>query len=205
MTFFNYNAGIPATNNDPSVDQPNMQTNTNSINGIFPVDHFGFNNNLGGWHNVIHMPRQLSPPPAVTSPSPGAGSLYTMIPSGGTDAQLYYTSPGASVTQLTGAGSTALITGKSTTFTITNTYQTILTIPADCIGYLYINIPGAGNGTYFVNFFSISGVAYTDYDYQAPTTSPRFSSVFSGLNLQVRLFNVSAIPSCSYKYIYWSV
>jgi hypothetical protein len=49
-----YFLGIPAANNAPRVDQPNMQTNTNSISSLIGVDHVGFNQANGGYHKVIH-------------------------------------------------------------------------------------------------------------------------------------------------------
>ncbi len=50
MTNFNYNAGIPAANNNPSVDQNPMLENFTSINQIVAVDHVTFNTNNGGQH-----------------------------------------------------------------------------------------------------------------------------------------------------------
>lgn len=58
MTAYTYITNIPASGNNPSADQPNMQTNTNSINSIIATDHVGFNttgpigppNGVGGQH-----------------------------------------------------------------------------------------------------------------------------------------------------------
>ena len=50
-----YNTGIPAANDNPSDDQPDMLTNTNSINSWVAIDHHGFNDNLGGYHTNIHQ------------------------------------------------------------------------------------------------------------------------------------------------------
>lgn len=55
MTFFNYNIDIPAALDDPSVDQPLMLTNTNTIGSWVNIDHHGFGDNLGGYHRVIHQ------------------------------------------------------------------------------------------------------------------------------------------------------
>jgi hypothetical protein len=68
MTDFNYFTEIPNPSNNPSVDAPNMQTNTNSAAQIWDVDHFGFQDNNGGKHDVIHIPL----PQAVT---PATGTL----------------------------------------------------------------------------------------------------------------------------------
>lgn len=51
MPNFTYNLDIPLSTNNPSVDQPNMEVNTNSIAGILNVDLIGFGNTNGGFHN----------------------------------------------------------------------------------------------------------------------------------------------------------
>lgn len=56
MTFQTYNLNIPNPPNNPSIDVPNMQTNTNSIANLWLQDHFGFNDSLGGDHKQISMP-----------------------------------------------------------------------------------------------------------------------------------------------------
>jgi len=91
-----YNTGIPNAPNNPSNDQPLMQTNTNSINSWVQVDHAGFQNNQGGYHTNIHMITQ-----ALSNTSTGTGQLYA-APSTtnfGTDNQLWFkttNTPGAS-------------------------------------------------------------------------------------------------------------
>jgi hypothetical protein len=61
MSFFDYNDGVPATNDNPSVDQPSMLTNTLSIEGIWEVDHYGFKDNNGGIHQQTTFPAFASP------------------------------------------------------------------------------------------------------------------------------------------------
>lgn len=55
MTNFDYNTDIPFATNDPSADQPLMQQNTNSIDGIIAVDHISFGFDNGGYHKIIHQ------------------------------------------------------------------------------------------------------------------------------------------------------
>lgn len=89
---FTYHTGIPDAPNNPSVDQPKMKTNTNSINSLITVDHQGFNAANGGYHKVIHFVKQTSIPPQVS----GFGQLYVRdYDAGGliaADQQLYYKS-----------------------------------------------------------------------------------------------------------------
>lgn len=60
MTNFPYNNTVPGANNDPSVDQPDMLENFQSIggpapttSGIIGVDHVGFNATDGGTHKQV--------------------------------------------------------------------------------------------------------------------------------------------------------
>lgn len=72
----NYFTNIPFASNDPSIDQPNMQTNTNSISAWVDVDHYGFKNasNLGGLHTQVTMPVLGAIPARLLSTS---AILYT--------------------------------------------------------------------------------------------------------------------------------
>lgn len=84
--FAPYTINIPNGPNSPSADQPIMQQNTNSINSLIGVDHYGFNNNLGGLHQQVQMPKLNSIPLALIA---NEGTLYTKHPSAET--QLFYT------------------------------------------------------------------------------------------------------------------
>lgn len=61
-----FTTGIPATNNNPSNDQPDMQVNNDSIASILggdpTVDMIGFNDSDGGWHRFLTYIQQLSDP-----------------------------------------------------------------------------------------------------------------------------------------------
>jgi hypothetical protein len=67
MTSFSYNNNIPLASNNPSVDQPNMEINTNSISSLIAVDHVGFNSSgtgaggNGGHHLQVTFDSQLTP------------------------------------------------------------------------------------------------------------------------------------------------
>lgn len=72
----NYFTNIPFASNDPSIDQPNMQTNTNSISAWVDIDHYGFKDaqNLGGLHTQVTMPVLAGLPARLLSTS---AILYT--------------------------------------------------------------------------------------------------------------------------------
>jgi hypothetical protein len=106
MTFLTYTAGIPNTPNNPSNDQPIMKVNNDSNNIIWGIDHHGFNDNQGGWHNIIRMPVGVPavPPPAILLPAP-VGQVF--VNTVGTDVQLFYESSLGVVTQLTNSTGSA--------------------------------------------------------------------------------------------------
>lgn len=72
MPTFSYNLNIPAGPNNPSNDQPLMQTNTNSINSIIGVDHFSFGTGKDGFHQQVTLPVG-----GIPSSSINQGVLFT--------------------------------------------------------------------------------------------------------------------------------
>jgi hypothetical protein len=71
---FTYIPAIPAAANNPSIDQPNMQTNTNSISNWTAVDHIGFNTIVAGQHKQVTF-NNNNPPGAP--PVGNTSILYT--------------------------------------------------------------------------------------------------------------------------------
>ena len=61
MPLFTYTDNIPDGPNNPSQDQPNMKTNTNSIDQLLAVDHFSFNDGNGGLHKQVNLVTEASP------------------------------------------------------------------------------------------------------------------------------------------------
>jgi hypothetical protein len=61
MPDFIYTDNIPAASHNPSADQPIMQINTNSIDGIIGVDHFSFNDINGGYHKQVNLVNEANP------------------------------------------------------------------------------------------------------------------------------------------------
>ena len=50
MSNFTFDSGIPFAQNNPSSDQPKMLANNIANEGIWDIDHIGFNSNNGGTH-----------------------------------------------------------------------------------------------------------------------------------------------------------
>lgn len=82
LTFTNT---IPATNNNPSNDQPGMLVNNASTNTWVAIDHYGFGDNNGGLHKWARMPVQLAVPGGTIA---GEGTIYTKTAGEGS---LFYT------------------------------------------------------------------------------------------------------------------
>jgi hypothetical protein len=74
MTEYTFYPAIPATTNNPSNDQPLMQTNNQSINSWVSVDHIGFNNSLypNGEHAQVSFPTTTT----QSTPTNPASVLY---------------------------------------------------------------------------------------------------------------------------------
>jgi hypothetical protein len=79
---YSYNSVVPASNNDPSTDQPDMLTNAQSISSIIAQDHVGFNTDGSGWHNQVtfasnNIPASpTSPPVLFTNNVAGLAQLF---------------------------------------------------------------------------------------------------------------------------------
>ncbi len=86
MSFLDFFNNIPAAANSPSVDQPNMLTNNASNASIWTIDHIGFNNSQGGYHqqvtfNATHSQGAQTDPQSV---------LFTQAGSASTKADMYF-------------------------------------------------------------------------------------------------------------------
>lgn len=74
MTNITYTEDIPNPPNDPSVDAPVMQQNTNAVATLLEEDHYGFNDNDGGEHQFVRIPNHVTP----SSPDDAEdSSIYT--------------------------------------------------------------------------------------------------------------------------------
>lgn len=81
---FTFNTNIPAANNDPSVDQPDMLVNNQSTNSIIAVDHISFNTANGGQHKQVTFNNKNTPgaqtdPQSVLYTASGVASTVSML------------------------------------------------------------------------------------------------------------------------------
>jgi len=173
VTNFDYIKNIPDGPNNPSVDQPKMKTNTNSINDLIGVDHITFNLNNGGFHTDIH----ISPQGADPAPFAGVGQLYTKTVGAPADQQLFYESGGGVINQLTGGANSATVNG----FTFLDGGilfqwgQYKITTPDTLNGFFIITFPTAFPTTLFsvvaTPFFTSSTIATNKHDWAGVNSS----------------------------------
>ena len=68
-----YNNNVPLSTNNPSVDQPNLLTNTQANSLIWGIDHYTFNEDHSGQHLQVTMYNQSAPALGAAN-----GQLYCM-------------------------------------------------------------------------------------------------------------------------------
>ena len=182
---FNYVNNIPQPTDDPEDSQPQLLTNTQSNFSIWNVDHYGFGNNMGGWHNVVHIPQisgNVNPPP-TTSPA-NAGQLFTKTVAG--NICLFYEDQAGNVYQLTPntvPSPSYPIVRSAVSFASPNTINN---------SYNITSVVRNSAGNYTINFPTIS----TNFPYVSATSNSYFTSVVATSNnfVQILTFNISGNP-----------
>jgi len=101
LSTFTYNNLVPASANNPSVDQPDMLINSASIASIVAIDHVGFNTAEGGTHNQSTYNR-LGAKPTVTGTQV---AVYGKV--SGAITELFYENSAGTEYRLTGSASVA--------------------------------------------------------------------------------------------------
>jgi len=135
MTMFNYNENIPNGPNNPTNDQPKIQENTNSVNGLIEVDHVTFNENEGGYHKIIHEI------PSSRARS-GVGATFTNFPSGIPGINQIFTALYTPDTTVGGTPETQLFTtngnGNASGVGVSQLTGSLITDPAQSDGYQWV-------------------------------------------------------------------
>lgn len=199
----NYILGIPDAPNDPSVDQPDMKTNNDAIPQLIDIDHIGFNDTTfpNGYHDVIHQPPQVADPAAV----PGIGQTYVKTVSG--DQQLFFESGAGVISNLTGSGQT-IIRG-TVNIQAAPTFTKLLTLPADCVGFLVIQEQNVLiNFNTVIPFFTDAGTGYSQQTISLIGSFTQLVTQYDApgnpLDLQIaRAAGSGSDYTAIYKIIYW--
>lgn len=165
---YSFNNAIPAANNNPSTDQPDMLINNISTAAILAVDHIGFNVTNGGQHKSIHFNQDASyvPVPPVSPPqlfTKTVSALPQLFYYSGTAAQSsnQYNQAANFSTFLLGG---LILKGGSITMTSTAAFTYAGLVPAlepfpnATLGvYLTPAAGSANNGNYLVSAISATG------------------------------------------------
>jgi len=153
-----YNLNIPLATHNPSVDQPNMETNNNNIATYVAVDHVAFNTSGSGQHNQVTF--NANNVPSVTTAPP---VLFTNTV--GSLPQLFFYSGSAASGQnqylaAANQGSTFLLGGMIAKWGIANTNNPAVTttftqaFPNACFIVLLTNLNSSYTGQFSVNSLS---------------------------------------------------
>lgn len=176
MPNFNYIFDIPFATHNPSSDQPDMLTNNNSNKLIWDVDHHGFGDNLGGYHNVIHQDPQVGGMPlAPVNPPVVAGIGQTYVKTVGSDVQLFYESGLGVINQLT--NSSGILPRVAVNFSVAP-FTFVITINSS---FNVTSVVRSAVGSYTVNFTTplSSQFYYPSISAQALTGTAGVSNVVS--------------------------
>lgn len=208
MPSFPYITGIPAGPDNPSQDQPNMQTNTNSINSIIGVDHYTFQSstNSDGWHKQSTYPF-LTVAPTTTNVQ---GAVYTKDVGGG-QIELFYRHPsnGSEIQITNSTGLFNVPTILSGTFLTTNAFTNIVLLPANVYGYIIFFSSTSPSPTQMSPFFTTATNA-TGYSTRVvrngssidnPVELNNFSAT---LNLQGKIDDFPA-NTFNFRAFYWNI
>jgi hypothetical protein len=133
MTFQTYNSNVPNPPSSPKVDVPLMQRNTISISNLILEDHFGFNNNAGGFHKQVHLNNQSAP--GLNGPDSNSDSvLFSNLANG--DSWPFWQNT-AGIFQILGD----VTAGNSALFATNSNYQTLST-PKPSVTGGFTSLPG---------------------------------------------------------------
>lgn len=172
---FNYNTGIPAAQNNPSNDQPNMLTNTDSINNWVQVDHIGFNDAVNsGKHKEVTL--NGNHPPGT--PSVGDSVVYTNPGTAdATKPQLFWkTSTATTNFLLSGMRAWAFCNAAG----VINSQKFNVTSVVVAAGVATVTLPaGVVNTTDYAVFVTATADIFTSY---SVTSTTSFDITFSNLN-----------------------
>lgn len=183
-----YTPAVPQANQQIAATQPIIEANFQYLPVMLGVDH-SFTNNTStagdGFHKQITMANQAD---IVALPA-------------GADTATY--SNGGNLFMWNGVKNPVSGVIVSNTVTLTTTPSTLATLPAECVGYLFLTT-ATGVGISYT-FITSAGAGYVqNFAFYANSTSLKFIPSFVGLDLKAR-YALGASASTTYKIIYWPV
>jgi len=154
---FTYNSNIPLSTHNPSVDQPMMEVNNNSIAGYVAVDHVPFNTSGSGWHNQV----TFSNVSTQATPTDPVSILYTKNDAAG-HPQLNFLNSQNFTNTFAGNGAVLLLGGLiiqwGTGSTTGSSFAFPITFPNNCYSMVV-----TGTSTLYTGGFVVSALSRTNY------------------------------------------
>ncbi len=166
MPTHNYDETIPASDHNPSNDQPIMQTNAASIKSIVNEDHYTFNTSSNdGWHRQITLPAKNLPAGAPTDPK---SFLYTASGTALTNAQAIFWNQSAKyMLSAVRAFGVFPYTPGTGAVSITNSYNITSVTVASALTYTVNITANAISSTQPAVFIMVSDGTGVDWGYSA--------------------------------------
>jgi len=171
MTNFSYDNTVPATNNSPTADQPNMLTNTQSGKSIWEEDHVGFGVSNGGTHlkNTFYTQQTPSIGSALSIVYPGARPAAYANATGGSDTNTYTLNAlGTLPASIVKAGGTFSTTTTVGAISFESQFNCV-SISSDGAGVYTITLQGVTTGSNIIFLSSISAGFDPNWSYTNPT------------------------------------
>lgn len=169
---FTFNNAIPASGNNPSVDQPGMLTNNISTANIINVDHRGFNQTSGGKHKVIRALSLQTLGIALPGGVAGEGTIYTKTASSVTN--LFYR-PDAT----------------SDEYQLTRTNSSKIALLGTDTNYVFPTPPVTTLG----GWTFLPGGMILQYGTIVPTNTPGFTTVAYPVSFSTPAFSIQITPT----------
>lgn len=182
MTNFNYDTGVPFATNNPSVDQPNMLINTQSINGILAVDHVTFNENNGGTHEQVTF---IGENPPTATPSDPTSIGYTNVGiAAPTHPQLYWQNS-QGIFPLSAIRAFGSFTPAGTTPSLSNSFNILSSSFVSGTTYTFTLNANTVNGNNIVVLLTSSVDGPLNYSFSNPTLTISGAGVGSVVNFLI--------------------
>lgn len=187
-----YLANIPQPSDQIASSQPEILGNFGYIQTTERIDHAwagsGIAGSIDGTHQKLSMPNQ-----ALDITSLGAtGCALIQYAIGGN----LFTWNGVK-NPLSGFSSTA-------DPTLTGTYASIITVPADCIGVIMF-VPTLSGTVQFFPFYSKGGTLFLTANALSPPAGTVLVQVSAALTLQAKFAPLTPDGVCNWKTIYWPI
>lgn len=181
---FPYKLNIPFATHNPSTDQPDMETNNNSISQLISIDHIGFNVNGSGIHKQVTLLNEAAP-----GLGDGSGTLFANVDTNLATNSWPYWQNALGTFQIFGPNAISIVPG------VNNGYATLP-------GGMYINwgIVPAGSFTGPVLFATPPNVNFPNVCWNVQATVLNTGNSFSPAAFQIVAIEFGTVSKTQFNY-----